>query len=362
VCCCVQSWACCAVVSFRSYSVFRAFVRIVLYRARPFHSSCSICFSEWDPGSPLQVTLAMLFSGWAHVLHAVYKPWRVSAKASENATYMVQHASLFVTSFVFLMGLLFKVEGVSGSSATYEALSVIMLLLCIAFVAWWSYEMFSRVVTTAYSRLRHRGGGAKAASDPQSPRTSSSSQRAWQLAPAAGGASENKAGSASIGVEDADSDVGTAAVSGDDCRSDVGAVRGHGLGDSDVEVSESVARPGAAPRCDTVRRAALTSVRRSLAMSSAASSMPSSLPSRCTCGKRKPLPARTRSRLRVTPLAQMVLTTVAAVGSGGLSSETAAFKLAVYFNPRAGPVPTQSGVSTVAVQPPTEVRIVSHVG
>jgi hypothetical protein len=103
-----------------------------------------------DPGTPLQVTLAVLFSGWAHVLHAVYKPWLVRANVATGTpelrtTYMVQHGSLFVTSFVFLMGLLFKVEGVSSKSPTYEVLTVIMLLVCVLFVAWWSWEMFSGV-------------------------------------------------------------------------------------------------------------------------------------------------------------------------------------------------------------------------
>jgi hypothetical protein len=51
------------------------------------------------------VTLAVLVSGWAHVLHAVYKPW-----GAGSAMYTLQHGSLFVTSFVFLMGLLFKVQ------------------------------------------------------------------------------------------------------------------------------------------------------------------------------------------------------------------------------------------------------------
>ena len=56
-----------------------------------------------------QVTLAVLVSGWAHVLHATYKPW---GKGSNM--YLLQHGSLFVTSFVFLMGLLFKVTPVHG--------------------------------------------------------------------------------------------------------------------------------------------------------------------------------------------------------------------------------------------------------
>ena len=44
------------------------------------------------------MTLAVLVSGWAHVLHAVYKPW-----GPGTTMYSLQHGSLFVTSFVFLM-------------------------------------------------------------------------------------------------------------------------------------------------------------------------------------------------------------------------------------------------------------------
>ena len=40
----------------------------------------------------------MLVSGWAHVLHAMYKPW-----GAGTVMYALQHGSLFVTSFVFLM-------------------------------------------------------------------------------------------------------------------------------------------------------------------------------------------------------------------------------------------------------------------
>ena len=45
-----------------------------------------------------QVTLAVMVSGWAHVLHAVYKPW-----GPGTTMYQLQHGSLFVTTFVFLM-------------------------------------------------------------------------------------------------------------------------------------------------------------------------------------------------------------------------------------------------------------------
>ncbi len=51
-----------------------------------------------EPGSPLQVTLAVLVCSWAHVLHAAYQPW-----GRGTVMYTLQHGSLFVTSFVFLM-------------------------------------------------------------------------------------------------------------------------------------------------------------------------------------------------------------------------------------------------------------------
>jgi hypothetical protein len=86
-----------------------------------------------DEGSPLQVTLAVLVSGWAHVLHAVYKPW-----GAGTAKYVLQHGSLFVTSFVFLMGLLFKVQGVGTRSPSHAAMTTLMLLFCAAFLGAWS--------------------------------------------------------------------------------------------------------------------------------------------------------------------------------------------------------------------------------
>ena len=48
-----------------------------------------------------------MICGWAHVMHAIYKPWGRSSQ-----TYRVQHMSLFVTTFVFTMGLLFKVGSI----------------------------------------------------------------------------------------------------------------------------------------------------------------------------------------------------------------------------------------------------------
>jgi hypothetical protein len=102
-----------------------------------------------DEGSPLQVTLAVLVSGWAHVLHAQYKPW-----GAGSVLYSLQHGALFVTSFVFLMGLLFKVDGVSSSSSTYSTLSRVMVTLCVAFMAAWLAVIAVRVV--AMSRIARK--------------------------------------------------------------------------------------------------------------------------------------------------------------------------------------------------------------
>jgi hypothetical protein len=95
-----------------------------------------------DEGSPLQVTLAVLVSGWAHVLHAMHKPW-----GAGSVLYGLQHGALFVTSFVFLMGLLFKVDGVSSSSGSYSALSGVMVTLCVAFIAAWIAVIVARIVS-----------------------------------------------------------------------------------------------------------------------------------------------------------------------------------------------------------------------
>ena len=62
-----------------------------------------------------QVTLAVMISGWSHVLHAIYKPW-----GSGSPTYKIQHLSLFTTTFVFVMGLLLKVNGVVQQSLGFR--------------------------------------------------------------------------------------------------------------------------------------------------------------------------------------------------------------------------------------------------
>ena len=111
----------------------------------------------FDNGSPLQVTVAVMISGWAHVLHAVYKPWGVGSR-----TYVVQHGSLLVTTFVVLMGLLFKVDGVSKDSPSYQFMSLLMLLLCVGFAFWWVMEMFGGVVVTLRRRQEKAAAAAAA--------------------------------------------------------------------------------------------------------------------------------------------------------------------------------------------------------
>ena len=89
-----------------------------------------------------QITLAALFSGWSHVLHAVFKPWGTSL------TYYVQHLSLFTTTFIFIMGLLLKVNGVQQESLGFRILSGIMLLLCVVFALVWLTAMVRGVGLT----------------------------------------------------------------------------------------------------------------------------------------------------------------------------------------------------------------------
>ena len=97
------------------------------------------------------MTLAVLVSGWAHVLHAIYKPWGTGSNM-----YMLQHGSLFVTSFVFLMGLLFKVNGVSTTATVYTALAGLMLLLCVLFIVAWLGTVVVRMVQQAPPSWRRR--------------------------------------------------------------------------------------------------------------------------------------------------------------------------------------------------------------
>jgi hypothetical protein len=169
-----------------------------------------------EEGSPLQVTLAVLVSGWAHVLHAMYKPW-----GAGSVLYSLQHGALFVTSFVFLMGLLFKVDGVSSSSSTYSALSGIMVTLCAAFIAAWVSVVVAGVVSIWRSSRRDAKApqpsrGRFSITSPPSTSSSTSDVHGVDLAGGVGGSSASARGTRQAalavrtGVENTGADVGGA--------------------------------------------------------------------------------------------------------------------------------------------------------
>ncbi len=92
-----------------------------------------------------------MISGWSHVIHGVYKPW-----GTDSLTYHLQHVSLFVTTFVFVMGLLFKVEGVTETSPSYRALTIIMLLLCLSFGVLWVAALGHGVMLTVRRKRQQK--------------------------------------------------------------------------------------------------------------------------------------------------------------------------------------------------------------
>ena len=112
----------------------------------------------------------MLFSGWAHVLHATYKPWGTASR-----TYYLQHLSLFTTTFVFVMGLLFKVSSIQQNSLGFRVLSALMVALVGGFGAAWLTAMVLGVAQTcrrrrlAASAKASRGGSSSSTAKPTRP-------------------------------------------------------------------------------------------------------------------------------------------------------------------------------------------------
>jgi len=74
-----------------------------------------------DPTTPVPLTLAVLVSALAQVLHAAYKPF------TERKYYVLQHASLACTLLVFTIGLMFKVKQTGMGSAV---LTVFLVGMC----------------------------------------------------------------------------------------------------------------------------------------------------------------------------------------------------------------------------------------
>ena len=127
-----------------------------------------------------QITLAVMVSGWAHVLHAMFKPW-----GAGSIMYRLQHGSLFVTTFVFLMvslcargcvnrvgvttgvflvvvqGLLYKVDGIAAASPSYTALSVVMVATSCGFICTWAYVVLLGVFGNCRKLQQQRKEGAE---------------------------------------------------------------------------------------------------------------------------------------------------------------------------------------------------------
>ena len=129
-----------------------------------------------------QITLAVMVSGWAHVLHAMFKPW-----GAGSVMYRLQHGSLFVTTFVFLMvslcasasgrvnrvgvtsgvflvvvqGLLYKVDGIAAASPSYTALSVVMVATSCGFICTWAYVVLLGVFGNCRKLQQQRKEGAE---------------------------------------------------------------------------------------------------------------------------------------------------------------------------------------------------------
>ena len=127
----------------------------------------------------------MLFSGWAHVLHATYKPWGTASR-----TYYLQHLSLFTTTFVFVMGLLFKVSSVQQDSMGFRALSAIMLLLVVGFGVAWSAAMTVGVVRTC-QRRHNLAAARKSASETEVAGDSAASRPSLLMSSMTGGSGVN---------------------------------------------------------------------------------------------------------------------------------------------------------------------------
>ena len=110
-----------------------------------------------DPTTPVPLTLAVLVSALAQVLHAAYKPF------TERKYYFLQHGSLACTLLVFTIGLMFKVKQ-TGIGAI--ALTVLLVGMCtltlLAIVGIAAGDVWSTIRQARRARLVARASTAKA--------------------------------------------------------------------------------------------------------------------------------------------------------------------------------------------------------
>lgn len=145
----------------------------------------SLILLFFDQGSALQVTFALLVSAFAHVAHALWRPY------TDRRAYLLQHGSLAVTTLVYValpaagargcltgvrcrryaFGLLFKVRGFSqgatGTSTTagddqeivFDVLGVALVAMCAAFLAWGAVLVLMSLCRAGVRQVKLRKSG-----------------------------------------------------------------------------------------------------------------------------------------------------------------------------------------------------------
>ena len=118
-----------------------------------------------DTGSALQIAFALVVSAFAHVAHAVWKPF------VNRGSYLLQHGSLGVTTLVYALGLMFKMQEFTreldagagadttagdGDTGLSQALGVTLVLLCSAFLSVGAIMVATTVCYRARAQLRAR--------------------------------------------------------------------------------------------------------------------------------------------------------------------------------------------------------------
>lgn len=107
----------------------------------------------FSAGSPFQICFALMLSAYAHVAHALYRPF------ADKSAYYLQHGSLAVTTLVYTAGLLFKVDGFGRGSASsngvdedvvLNAIGALLVVACVGFL------VMAAIVAALHVRQRLR--------------------------------------------------------------------------------------------------------------------------------------------------------------------------------------------------------------
>lgn len=104
----------------------------------------------FSPNDPLQLLYAILVSFAAAVGHAALKPFAHSRRA-----YWLQHLSLWATFCLFVMGLLYKVEGLDTDTPAFQALTYALVVVCGGFILI-GFALIAVEVTRQIAAIAHR--------------------------------------------------------------------------------------------------------------------------------------------------------------------------------------------------------------